>query len=72
KVKHVREAVRKFILRLEAANSLSEIPSLKKLTGHKTAYRVRIGDHRLGFFYEGNVVLLARILDRKEIYKVFP
>jgi hypothetical protein len=30
KVKHVKDAIRKLILRLEAANSLSEIPNLKK------------------------------------------
>jgi mRNA interferase RelE/StbE len=72
KVKHVKEAVRKLILRLEAANSPSEIPNLKKLAGHKSAYRVRLGDYRLGMFIEGSTVQLARILDRKDIYKVFP
>ncbi len=72
KVKHVKVGVLKLILRLEAANNLSEIPNLKKLAGHKSAYRIRIGDYRLGMFIEGSSVQLARILDRKDIYKVFP
>jgi mRNA interferase RelE/StbE len=72
KVKHVKDGVLKLIHRLEAANNLSEIPNLKKLAGHKSAFRVRIGDYRSGMFIEGNTVQLARILDRKDIYKVFP
>jgi mRNA interferase RelE/StbE len=72
KVKHVKDGVRKLILHLEEANSLSEIPNLKKLAGHKSAYRIRVGDYRLGLFIEGSTVQFARILDRKDIYKVFP
>jgi mRNA interferase RelE/StbE len=30
---------------LEASNSLSEIPNIKKLSGYKTYYRVRTGDY---------------------------
>lgn len=48
------------------------IPNLKKLVGHKNAYRIRIGDYRIGVFVEGNTVEFARILHRKDIYRVFP
>lgn len=48
------------------------IPGLKKLVGYKNAYRIRHGDYRIGVFVEGNTVEFARVLHRKDIYKVFP
>jgi mRNA interferase RelE/StbE len=63
----VKKAVQKTIIRVETANSLHEIPHLKKLAGHKSAYRIRIG-----IFVDGNRVQFARVSNRKDIYKVFP
>jgi len=57
---------------LEAANSISDIPNLKKLKGFSSAYRIRIGDYRIGVFIENDVIELARIAHRKEIYDIFP
>ena len=68
----VRQSLKKLILRVESSKSLSDIPNLKKLSGHPTAYRIRLGDFRVGFFYENNIVQFARIVHRKDIYKVFP
>jgi mRNA interferase RelE/StbE len=42
----------KVIAQFERAITLIEISQIKKLSGHKSAYRIRIGDYRLGFFYE--------------------
>ncbi|PHX81999.1 MAG: plasmid stabilization protein, partial [Flavobacteriales bacterium] len=52
--------------------NLNNISHLKKLAGHKSAYRVRIGAYRVGFFYENNKAIFARVIHRKDIYKVFP
>ena len=41
----------KLIQLFESSQNLNAIPNLKKLVGHKSAYRVRIGDYRVGFFY---------------------
>jgi mRNA-degrading endonuclease RelE of RelBE toxin-antitoxin system len=38
---HVKKAIQKIIIRVEQANSLNEIPQVKKLAGHKSAYRIR-------------------------------
>ncbi len=65
-------AVRSAITSIQDAVSLSEILNIKKLRGFKTAYRIRIGDYRIGIFVEGDVVQFARIVHRKDIYKVFP
>jgi mRNA interferase RelE/StbE len=69
---YVKDAVTKAIIRVEQANTLSEISNVKKLTGHKSAYRIRIGDFRIGIFVDGNKVQFARVADRKDIYNVFP
>ena len=70
--KSVRSNIAKLIILVEASSNLYNIPNLKKLAGHKSAYRVRIGDYRVGFFYEGQKVIFARVVHRKDIYKVFP
>lgn len=60
------------IQQLKTASSLEEIQQLKKLKGHPAAYRIRVGDYRLGFYYEENTVILARMVKRSDIYKLFP
>ncbi len=60
------------IERAEAADFLSEIGNVKKLKGFRNAYRIRIGDYRVGIFYEQKAVEFARIIHRKDIYMVFP
>ena len=67
-----KRAVRKTIFSIQHADTLREIPNIKKLRGFKSAYRIRIGDYRIGIFVEGDVVQFARIVHRKDIYKVFP
>jgi mRNA interferase RelE/StbE len=68
----VRKSLKNLILKLETAKSLAEIPQLKKLKGHPDAWRIRLGNYRVGFFYSNNIIQLARVVDRKDIYKVFP
>jgi mRNA interferase RelE/StbE len=63
----IRESVEKIILKVESAKSLTEISHIKKLSGHKSAFRIRLGDYRIGIFVEGNTVQFARIVHRKDI-----
>ena len=67
-----KDALVKAISKVEQATSLHEIPNLKKLKGEKIAYRIRIGEYRIGLYIENNVVEFVRIVHRKDIYKVFP
>lgn len=64
--------IRKTIENVEKAIQISQISDLKKLKSFKNAYRIRIGDYRIGVFIEKGIVEFARILHRKNIYKVFP
>jgi len=57
---------------IKTATSLNELQAIKKLSGHPSAYRIRIGHYRLGFYYENNTITLMRFLKRNDIYKLFP
>ncbi|MBI3518607.1 MAG: type II toxin-antitoxin system RelE/ParE family toxin [Bacteroidetes bacterium] len=70
--KSVKTTLLKLIQQFETSENLNNISHLKKLTGHKSAYRIRIGDYRVGFFYENRKIIFARIVHRKDIYNVFP
>ena len=72
KSKSVKQSVIRLIELMESVDSLEKIPNTKKLKGHRSAYRARLGDYRLGFFFENSTILLARFLHRKDIYKMFP
>jgi mRNA-degrading endonuclease RelE of RelBE toxin-antitoxin system len=72
KTKSVKQSVIRLIELMESVDALDKIPNTKKLKGHKNAYRTRIGDYRVGFFFENSAILLARFLHRKDIYKIFP
>lgn len=67
-----RERLAVLIEAIEAAADLSQIQNLKKLSGHRNAYRIRMGDYRIGLFIEGDAVEFARVVHRKTIYDVFP
>jgi mRNA interferase RelE/StbE len=70
--KSVKQSLIRTIELLEKVTDFNSVPNVKKLKGFRNAYRIRIGDYRLGLFVEGSTVLLARFLHRKDIYKLFP
>jgi mRNA-degrading endonuclease RelE of RelBE toxin-antitoxin system len=57
---------------LPACSAIKEIRNLKKLEGHSNFFRIRIGDYRIGLHIKNNSIQILRVLDRKEIYRVFP
>ena len=57
---------------LQKVSKPSEINNIKKLKGFKSAYRIKMGDYRIGFILEDNLIKLSRIMNRKEIYRYFP
>ena len=67
-----RQSIKKAILKVENAPSMKKITGLKRLKGVKGAYRLRIGDYRIGFYYENKIIEMARVAHRKEIYDLFP
>lgn len=57
---------------LDKAQSLKDIPNLKKIRGYSIYYRIKITDYRIGFEVSGKELILCRFLHRKEIYQKFP
>ena len=63
----------KLIQQIETANSLSELSNVKKLSGFKNYYRVRLGDYRIGFEkINDHTIRFIVVAFRKDIYKIFP
>ena len=60
------------ITNLQQAKQLTHIKDCKKIKGSKTAYRIRLSQYRIGFFFEDKTIELVRVLGRKDIYKYFP
>lgn len=54
------------------AKKWQDIPNIKKLTGYKTAYRIRCNDYRIGIFIENGTATFAAFDHRSKIYKHFP
>ncbi len=73
KNKSLFRKIEQTIIEFENAKSLTELSNIKKLTGYKFYYRVRIGEYRLGFEkITENTLRLIIIAHRKDIYKLFP
>lgn len=68
----ILDRVRETIERVEAAPDPGAIPDLKKLGGADDAYRIRVGDYRLGVTIEGDLVDFVRFLPRRDLYRFFP
>lgn len=68
----VLDEVAEIINAFKETKSPMNLPQVKKMKGHPSAYRIKIKDYRLGFFYENNAVILTRLLRRKDIYRDFP
>ena len=64
--------IKSVILDIETAEKLSQIRNLKKIKGHKTAYRIKLGDYRIGIYVDAQIIEFTRVLPRKDIYKYFP
>jgi mRNA interferase RelE/StbE len=71
-IQNVRSSIADTIEDIESASTIGEIKNIKKLSGFRNAYRIKIGDYRIGVFIEKGTVEFARIAHRKDIYKLFP
>lgn len=68
----LKNSIREVIQHVEDANDVSSIKNLKKLSGYKAYYRIRLGDFRIGLEISNNTVTFVTFDNRKDIYKKFP
>jgi mRNA interferase RelE/StbE len=69
--KHLLGRIKQVVESVERAESLEDIPHLKKLRGGNY-FRIRLGDYRLGLVMERDEVAFVRALHRKDVYRYFP
>ncbi len=73
KDKNILRKIEDAIINCESVNSLDEIKNLKKLSGFKNYYRIKIGVYRIGFeLIDKNTLRFIIFTHRKDIYKKFP
>jgi mRNA interferase RelE/StbE len=58
--------------KLMAASNFTGIPHFKSLKGHPHFYRIRIGDYRIGLYWDGIVFYAQSIGKRGDFYKTYP
>lgn len=68
----VRERIAEVIEEVILAQKPSDIKNIKKMKGTKNAFRIRVGDYRIGILIEKETVKFARVALRKDIYDIFP
>jgi mRNA interferase RelE/StbE len=69
----ILKRIEKTILVVENSENLSSIPNIKKLTGFKRYFRLKIGDYRIGIeLVDDQCVRFIIVTHRKDIYKQFP
>jgi mRNA-degrading endonuclease RelE of RelBE toxin-antitoxin system len=72
KEQSVRSQVRAALETLQGAPSLREVSNVKKLQGEENAYRIRVGEFRIGAVLQDDTLVLVRFLHRRDIYRYFP
>ncbi len=68
----IRRRLREAIERVEAAETLQEMPNLTRISGSSGLYRIRVGDYRIGVAATEGDIEFVRCLHRRDIYKYFP
>lgn len=55
--------------RIVSAIEMLPLGDVKKLKGLSFGYRLRVGEYRVIFDYDGNIISIERIGNRGDIYK---
>ncbi len=69
----LKAELKQVIIDIKNAKNLQNIENLNKIKGYYSmTYRVKIGEYRLGLYFQNNVVYLTRFVKKEDVYKVFP
>jgi mRNA interferase RelE/StbE len=59
--------------RIEAAESLANVPNVKAMEGSQHYFRIRLGDYRIGIYKRpDNVIEFQKVGTRGDFYNRFP
>ncbi len=70
--KVLAKAILECIELFENASRINDVPNIKKLKGHSSAFRYRKGKYRVGFYFEDETIVFAAFDTRDKIYNRFP
>ena len=68
----ILEKIERTIEQVKLAQKPLDILHIKKMKNAKNAFRIRVGNHRIGIYLEKDTVIFARVALRKDIYGIFP
>lgn len=68
----IKNRITDVIHEVKLADNQKQIKNIKKLQNHKTYYRIKIRDYRIGVEIIKNKIVFTRFLHRKDIYRYFP
>ena len=71
KDKNLAKAILECVQKVSEAQSITDINNLKKISGYKSAYRIRTGNYRIGIIVENSIAIFVAFAHRKEIYRKF-
>ncbi len=72
---NIQVQIKNFITIAETEVNIENMPDMKKMSGYKDYYRVRVGSWRIGIKLESGIVQLLYLLTvqpRGDVYKTFP
>lgn len=69
---NLKAKINECIQNVELSDNIKQINDLKKLKGHKSFYRIKLGDYRIGVKIDSDVVVFVTVAHRKDIYNLFP
>ncbi|MDQ7084999.1 MAG: type II toxin-antitoxin system RelE/ParE family toxin [Sulfurovum sp.] len=61
--------IRDILLSIKDLENYPDISNIKKLRNHKPIYRKRIGNYRILFDIEDEVLIVGRVLHRSKAYE---
>lgn len=68
----VLEKIEQTIEQVKLAQKPLNILHIKKMKNAKNAFRIRVGNYRIGIYLEKDTVIFTRVALRKDIYDIFP
>lgn len=68
----VLEKIEQTIEQVKLAKKPLDILHIKKMKNAKNAFRIRVGNYRIGIYLEKDTVIFTRVALRKDIYDIFP
>jgi mRNA interferase RelE/StbE len=63
-----KKEAKKILLKIETLKDYPNVPNYKKLTNFEPPFRLRVGNYRVLFSVEKNIIIVHRVKHRKESY----